>query len=67
MAGLLLFSAIWRLVGSLGQGPHIVPHGPAHSGLGHGTAVSFSCSVPKRGEGGRGGLLVVKVAESFFL
>lgn len=65
-AGLLWFAAVWRLAGSLGQRPHIVPHSPARSGSGHTTAVSFPCSVPKGGKGGRGDLLAVKIAERFF-
>lgn len=66
MAGLLWFSVVWRLVGSLGQGPHVVPYGPTSLGSGHGTAALFPCSVPKQGKGGRGDLLAVKVAQRFF-
>lgn len=65
-AGLLQFAAVRRLVESLGQGPHVVPYGPASSGSGHGTADSFPCSVPKWGEGGRGDLPAARVVERFF-
>lgn len=53
-------------MGSLGQGLHVVPYGPASLGLGHGTAASSPCSVPKEGGARRGDMLAAKVAERFF-